>query len=193
MAILKNNKAAGRDYVLVEQLKNLGSKSHRWLLTELNKCVMENKIPTLWRQSMIIAILKPGMDSAIPKSYRPITVDMSKTFDTINIHTLIRKLLQTNIPGTLYQLIANYFKRRKNYTSSQRQFITGIPKVASFLQHYSTYTLQTYHHQEHQFRSWHTQMRSPSHLHIQAQVQHSNTYNHTYIKVLPGQNKTISH
>ena len=28
--------------------------------------------------------------------------------------------------------------------------------MASFHQHYSTYTLQTYHHQEHQFRSWPT-------------------------------------
>ena len=134
VAILKNNKAAGRDDVLVEQLTNLGPKSHRWLLTVPNKCVMENKIPTLWRQSMIIANLKPGMEFAIPKSYRPITVDMSKTFDTINIHTLIRKLLQTNIPGTLFQFIANYIKRRRayttyrNHTSSQRQFKTGIPK-----------------------------------------------------------------
>ena len=40
---------------------------------------------------------------------RKITValDMSKSFDTINIHTLIRKLLQTNIPGTIIKLIAN--------------------------------------------------------------------------------------
>ena len=73
VAILKN-KASGRDDVLVEQLKNLGPKSHRWLLTMLNKCFMENKIPTLWRQSKIIAILKPGEDSAIPKSYRPISL-----------------------------------------------------------------------------------------------------------------------
>ena len=50
VAILKNNKASGRDDVLVEQLKNLGAKYHRWLLTMLNKCFMENKIPTLWRQ-----------------------------------------------------------------------------------------------------------------------------------------------
>ena len=41
-------------------------------------------------------------------------------------------------------------------------------KVASFHQHYSTYTLQTYHHQEQKFRSWPTQMTSPSHLHTQA-------------------------
>ena len=64
-------------------------------------------------------------------------------------------------------------------------------KVASFHIHYSTYTLQTYHHQEHQFRSWPTQMTSPSHLHTQARVQPRNTYNYTYITFLHGQNKTI--
>ena len=67
---------------------------------------------------------------------RTITValDMSKAFDTINIHTLIRKLLQTNIPGTIIKFIANYIKGRKTYTtyinptSSQRQFNTGVPQ-----------------------------------------------------------------
>ena len=41
---------------------------------------------------------------------RPITVtlDMSKIFDTINIHTLIIKPIQTKIPGTFIQFIANY-------------------------------------------------------------------------------------
>ena len=42
---------------------------------------------------------------------------MSKAFDTINIHTLIRKLLQTNIPGTIIKFIANYIKGRKAYTT----------------------------------------------------------------------------
>ena len=67
---------------------------------------------------------------------RTITValDMTKAFDTINIHTLIRKLLQTNIPGTINTLITNYIKGRKvyttyrNHTSSQRQFKTGVPQ-----------------------------------------------------------------
>ena len=58
--MLKNNKASGRDDVLVEQVNKLGPKAYRWLLTMLNKCFMENKITTLWRQSKIIAILKPG-------------------------------------------------------------------------------------------------------------------------------------
>ena len=63
VTILKNNNASDRDDVLVEQLKNLGPNSNRWLLTILNKCFMDNKIPTLWRQSLIIAIPKPGKDS----------------------------------------------------------------------------------------------------------------------------------
>ena len=63
VAALKNNKAAGRDDIMVEQLMHLGPKAHKWLLTLLNICFMENKIPTIWRQSKIIAILKPGKDS----------------------------------------------------------------------------------------------------------------------------------
>ena len=67
---------------------------------------------------------------------RTITValDMSKAFDIINIHPLIRKLQQTNIPGTIIRLIANYIKGRKAYTtyinhmSTQRQFKTGVPQ-----------------------------------------------------------------
>ena len=91
---------------------------------------------------------------------------MSKAFDTINIHTLIRKLLQTNIPETIIKFISNYIKIRKAYTtyinntSSQRQL-----KTRSFHQHYSRFTLHTYHQPEHRFRSWPTQMTSPSQVH----------------------------
>ena len=67
---------------------------------------------------------------------RTITValDMTKAFDTINIHTLIKKLLQTNIPDTIIKFIVNYIKGRKayttyrNHTSRQRQFKTGVPQ-----------------------------------------------------------------
>ena len=63
-----------------------------------------------------------------------VTLGRSKAFDTINIHTLIRKLLQTNIPGTIMNFIANYIKGHKAYItyrshiSKQRQFKTDVPQ-----------------------------------------------------------------
>ena len=140
-----------------------------------------------------------GFNQMAPPA-RTITValDMS-SFRHNNMHTLNNKLLQTKIPGTIIKFIASYIKGREAYTtyrnhlSSQRQLKTGVPQSASFYQHYSTFTLQTYHHPENWLRSWATQMASPSHLDKQARVQPRNTYNHTYIKLLPGQNKTISH
>ena len=133
---------------------------------------------------------------------RTITValDMSKAFDTINIHTLIRKLLQTNIPGTIIKFIANYIKGRKayttyrNHTSKQRQFKTGIPQggvLSPTL--FNIYTSDLPSHPVHRFRSWSMQMTSQSHPHTQVRVQPRNTYNHTYTKFLPGQNKTTSY
>ena len=59
---------------------------------------------------------------------------INKVFDTINIYTLIRKLLHIKISGTVIKSIANYIKGRKAYityrhhTSSQRQFKTGFPQ-----------------------------------------------------------------
>ena len=58
---------------------------------------------------------------------------MSQAFDTINIHTLIRKLLHTRILGTIMKITANYIKGHKAYAmyrnhTSIRQFKTGIPQ-----------------------------------------------------------------
>ena len=50
---------------------------------------------------------------------------VSKAFYTIYIHTLMKKLLQTNTPGTIMRFIANYIKGRK---SIQCQFKTGVPQ-----------------------------------------------------------------
>ena len=111
VAIQKNNKASGRDDVLVEQLQNLGPKAHRWLLTMINKCFMENKIPTLWRQSKIIAILKPWKDSAIPKSYRPISL-------LCHTYKLYERMILNRIAPTIEQhLIPAGFRPGKSCTS----------------------------------------------------------------------------
>ena len=143
VATLKNNKAAGRDDVLVEQLKNLGPNAHKWLRAMLNNCFIDNKIPTIWRQSKIIAILKPGKDSAVPKSYRPISllchtyklyltqhiedgyqeckitgtasVDLSAAYDTVNHRLLIQKLYNITQDSALCRVIQNLLSNRRFY------------------------------------------------------------------------------
>ena len=136
---------------------------------------------------------------APPAQTITVALDMSKAFDTINIQTLIRKLLQTNIPGTI---ISSSQTTSRDAKPTQHIEITypnnvnlklAFHKVASFHPHYLTFTPQTYHHTVHRFRSWPTQTTSQSHPHTQVRVQSRNTYNHTYIKFLPGQNKTTSY
>ena len=84
--------------------------------------------------TVINTVAKRLNKMAPPARTITVALDMSKAFDTINIYTLIRKLLQTNIRGTIIKLIANYIKGRKaytayiNHTSSQRQFKTGVPQ-----------------------------------------------------------------
>ena len=62
----------------------------------LNKCFMTNKIPTLWRQSKIIAILKTGKDSTIPNSYRPISL-------LCHTYKLFKRMILNRIAPTIEQ------------------------------------------------------------------------------------------
>jgi len=48
-----------------------------------------------------------------------VSLDLSKAFDTVNIHSLIKKIHQTSIPNTIKKFIANYIKGRKEYTLYQ--------------------------------------------------------------------------
>ncbi|CAH1248509.1 Hypp8181 [Branchiostoma lanceolatum] len=71
---MKNNKAAGLDDILCEQIKHFGPLALQWLLDMLNQSLNTNRIPKIWRKSRVIALLKPGKDPSIPKNYRPISL-----------------------------------------------------------------------------------------------------------------------
>ena len=72
--VLKNNKAAGLDDMLCEQIKHFGEATLRRLLQMMNSILKTHKFSKLWRKSKVIAILKPGKDYTLPRSYRPISL-----------------------------------------------------------------------------------------------------------------------
>ena len=107
IATLKNNKTAEIDDVglLVEQLKNIRPKTHKWLLVMINNCFTQNKISIIWRKSKIIAIFKPGKDSATPKSYRSISLlcDTYKLYERL-IMNRIARTIEEHLMLLLYAL-----------------------------------------------------------------------------------------
>ena len=125
-------------------------------------------------------VAKEFNQMAHPARTITVALDMNKAFDTINIHTLIRKLLPTNIPGTI---IKSSQTTSRDAMPTQHIKIThpnivnlklAFHKVASFHPHYLIFTPQTYHHPVHRFRSWPMQT-SLSHPHTQVRVQPRNT------------------
>ena len=79
----------------------------------LNTCFIENKIPKIWRQSKIIAILKPGKDSAILKNYRPISL-------LCHTYKLYERLILNRVSPLLEQA---GFRPGKSCTSNLTQHI----------------------------------------------------------------------
>ena len=69
---LKNGKAAGLDEILTEEIENFGPVTTQWVLSLLNACARTHRLPRLWRQARVVALLKPRKDPSSPKSFRPI-------------------------------------------------------------------------------------------------------------------------
>ena len=63
-----------------------------------------------------------------------VSLDLSKAFDTINIHKLLLKLLSTSVPSYIVKFLANYLRGRKafttfqNSTSKKKNLKTGVPQ-----------------------------------------------------------------
>ena len=122
--------------------KQHGFKSNHSTSTAIHN--INNTIATGFKQN------KP------PERTIAVALDMSKAFNTVNIHTLAHKLDQTNIPQTILKFIENYIKERKAYTTfrnntTQHQFKTGVPQggvLSPIL--FNIYTSLTLQHQKHQ-------------------------------------------
>ena len=71
---LKNGKAAGLHEILSEEIKNFGPVTMQWVLSLLNACARTLRLPRLWRQARVVALLKQGKDPSSPKSFTSISL-----------------------------------------------------------------------------------------------------------------------
>ena len=58
VATLKNNKAAGRDDVLMEQLKNLSPNAHKWLHVMVNHRLLIQKLYNITQDSALCRVVQ---------------------------------------------------------------------------------------------------------------------------------------
>ena len=70
----KNSKAIGPDKISNLHLKHLGPKGIAYLTKIFNLSIKTSQIPSIWKTSLIIPLLKPGKDAKESKSYRPVSL-----------------------------------------------------------------------------------------------------------------------
>ncbi|KAK3893288.1 hypothetical protein Pcinc_002844 [Petrolisthes cinctipes] len=69
---LKQGKAVGLDGITTEVIQHFGTRARSWVLALFNNCATTFCIPKIWGRARVVALLKPGKDPKIRKSYRPI-------------------------------------------------------------------------------------------------------------------------
>ena len=54
--------------------KAVWTQGRRLCTSVFNNCTETKTIPKIWRQAKVVALLKPGKDPSVAKSFRPITL-----------------------------------------------------------------------------------------------------------------------
>ena len=70
----RNSKAFGPDKLSIFHLKNLGPRAIDYITALFNLSVTTCQVPAIWKSSLSIPIPKPGKDTSIGTSYRPISL-----------------------------------------------------------------------------------------------------------------------
>lgn len=132
---MKNGKASGFDAIYPEFLTYCGPRTRLWLARFFTNVLRSNNVlPSLFKRTKIIALLKPGKPDDRPESYRPIAL-LSVTFK------LYERLLHNRIVSEIEKVVppeqAGFMKNRSceeqvlaltNHIEDgfQRQLKTGV-------------------------------------------------------------------
>ena len=97
---LKVSKALGPNGIPNRALKHLLQRAVSLLVLIFNAILITHHFPTVWKHARVISILKPGKDTALPSSYRPISLldTIAKLFEKI---LLTRVLQEVKVRGLL--------------------------------------------------------------------------------------------
>ena len=102
--------APGGDQVSYVMIKHLGHISMSKLLELYNRVWKEGKLPSVWKEAVVIPIRKPGKDPCKPSSYRPIAL-------TSNICKIMERMV--------VERLTYYLESRGLLTSCQSGFRKG--------------------------------------------------------------------
>ena len=91
----RNSKAFGPDKLGIFHLKYLGPRAIEYITALFNPSVTTCQIPVIWKSSLIIPKPKPGKDTSVGTSYRPISLlcPAAKVLESLILST-INKYLQ---------------------------------------------------------------------------------------------------
>ena len=106
----------------MEQLRIIGPTANRWLVTMLNKCFMENKIPAIWRQSQNIAMRKPGKNCN------------SKELATISLVCQTYKLDERMILNRIAPIIELYLIKEEAGLRHGKSFTSQLLNITQHIQ-----------------------------------------------------------
>uniref|UniRef100_A0A293LMC9 RNA-directed DNA polymerase from transposon X-element n=1 Tax=Ornithodoros erraticus TaxID=265619 RepID=A0A293LMC9_ORNER len=96
--------APGPDRITYSMLQHLSKDSLESLLHFFNTVWKEGRLPCRWKVATVIPLLKPGKDSSIPTSYRPIALTscLGKTFERM-VNNRLTHFLEENKCLSRYQ------------------------------------------------------------------------------------------
>jgi hypothetical protein len=95
----KGGKAPGLNGIPNRALKNLPQREVSLLVRIFNAILLTHQFPSLWRHALVISILKPGKDPALPSSYRPIILlDLiGKLFEKISLAMILHEVSERGL------------------------------------------------------------------------------------------------
>jgi hypothetical protein len=92
-------KAPGPNGILNRALKHLPQRSVSLPVQLFNADLRTHIFPIVWKHTRVIYILKPGKDSALPSSYRPVSLldTIGKLFEKILLSRILYEVSESGL------------------------------------------------------------------------------------------------